>query len=1815
MRAFVAAVLMTFSATAVLAQDFGETAIPERRAAISRDVDLPGGDIASYFDTTLDACQAACLAEAQCTAFTYNQRSSSCFIKADAGAPVPFAGAISAQVVVTDPAIVTQGAGRTADLAFLEDDALTNATALARDIGRYHAADGFGVEELIRAAQQAAQANDLMGAFRFTGAALSQSDDFDLWLRYATLGRTATSADTSETNIARSRVLPAFINTYLRSRTPQEQAQALGWIATTLEAEGRGRLAIPALRLANDLVPSDGLAASLDRMIGLFGFRVAETQVDSDSATPRICVIFTEALVQAGVDYAPFVQMPEADFTVDVSDAQLCVDGVTHGNRYRVVLRPGLPAASGETLVRPVELTLYVRDRSPSVRFINRAYVLPRLGDVAIPVESVNLTEVDLTLRRLTDRNILRSMQDGFFGGPLYDWDQSYFDNTMGQVVWEGAATVEQDLNRDILTRLPLTRALEGQPAGLYVLSAAVPGADPEETPAASQWFVLSDLGLTTMSGNDGLTVSVRSLGETAAVTGAEVTLLSRANDVLGTAQTDVDGIARFDVGLTRGTGSSEPALVTVTQGDDLAFLSLTDPAFDLSDRGVDGREPAGPMDVFLATDRGAYRAGEVINLVALMRDGTAAALSGVPLTAILIRPDGVEYSRIASATDLAGGHVFALPVGATAPRGSWTIEVLADVDAPALATTQVLVEDFLPERIDFDIVVPERVALLDGIIPVSLTALYLFGPPAADLPVEGEVLLSAATSLPEWPGYVFGLYDEPFDARMESIPRDWVTGPDGAVAMDLPLPFIEGGVTQPLTATLNLRVTEGSGRPVERQTTTMVLPDQQMVAVKPLFDGVVGEGSAASFEIIGLNPDLTAAPMTLQYTVNRVDTWYQWYQLYGSWNWEPTTERTRVAQEQVVFDGTPVEVSVPVEWGQYEIVVERVDGPYAAASTSFYAGWYAPAGADPTPDLLEASMDAASYAVGDTATFRIVPRYAGTAIISVLTDRVVSLQTVQVTEGENLIALPVTADWGAGAYVTATVLRPMEVAADRNPTRALGLVYAAVDPADRQLSVVIEAPLQAAPRAPLTVAIDVQGGVPGQTAYVTLAAVDVGILNLTGFSAPDPSAYYFGQRKLGVELRDLYGRLIDGMTGAMGSVRTGGDAVAQMGTQAPPPTEELVAYFQGPVQVDAEGRATVTFDLPSFNGTVRLMAVAWSERGVGQASMDVLVRDPVVVTASVPRFMAPGDGSRLLLEIVHAEGPSGDMALSVTSDGLSLGSGVLPTSITLQDGGKATLSIPVLALDPGLHEITVTLTTPDGTVLTKVLTIPVQVNDPAIANTLRLAIAPGETFTFDDAVFAEMMPGTGTATLSVGALARLDAPGLLNILDRYPYGCTEQVTSQAMPLLYLDEVATAMGLATRDQIALRVQQSITEVLANQSATGAFGLWGPYSGDLWLDAYVTDFLSRARASGYAVPDIAWRTAVDNLTNRVNYYPDFEVGGEDIAYALMVLARESEAAVGDLRYFADERAFAFTTPLASAQLGAALAYYGDQRRADAMFGQAMTQLGALPPERGGSLWRVDYGSSRRDAAAVLALAVEVGSTAVDRDELTTRLAGAGQLISTQEAAWTLIAANALLGDLQAGDITVNGAIPQGPVVQVRAADAGLVPMAIANNGTAATDVTITVIGVPVVPEPAGGNGYAIERAYYTMDGNPVSTDKVPSGARLVAVLTVRPLGRQEGRLMVNDPLPAGFEIDNPNLIRAGDLSGLEWLETIDGAHSEVRQDRFLTAVDWYGDQPFRLAYIVRAVSPGTFRHPAASVEDMYRPQFRAHTDASVVTVTE
>ena len=1813
------------AASPLLAQ---EAPLPDRRLELLPDTDLPGGDIGKIFDTTLQSCVQACLGDENCRAVTYNQKARSCFPKGEGhGAAAPFAGALSGRVVALTPELRDLSLRRADAAPFLTADDLKAAVAQARLMPAMNPPQGAGDPRAEAAAAEAS--GDLATAARLMAGIAAGDDRAEDWTNLARLTLYTSDSDDHDASVS---IASMAANGYLRAEADAVAGRALSWLAMAFERLDRGPDALNALRLAARLSPGDDtIATALEESEARNGLRVTDTQVESEGKLPRFCAVMSRQLMR-GTDYGPYLRLPARDLTVEAQDDRLCVAGLAHGQDVELTLRAGLPSADGEKLARDVTLRGYVRDRSPEVRFPGRAYVLPASGDQRLSMVTVNADRVELRLLRISDRNLIRTMAEDMFASPLDSWQTGYFSEGMAREVWRGSAAVAkpvgQDvLNRELTTSLAIPASAGPLEPGIYIVEANVAGRDVSDTGVATQWFVISDFGISTFSGTDGLTVAVRSLQDAKPKPGAEVALVSRSNEVLARVPTDAEGIARFAPGLSLGTDGAAPALVTVTdwQGEgaeraprDMAFLSLTDPEFDLSDRGVEGQPPAPPIDLFVTTDRGAYRVGETVNATILARDAQTRALQGLPLTAVILRPDGVEQTRIKPAEAGAGGSTVNWAIPGNAPRGTWRLELRSAADGPALATARLLVEDFLPERIDFTPTLPEGAAQAGGRLDLSLTAHWLFGAPAANLPVEGQLRLSPARGLKGFEGYVFGSEDDAPPPVVQSLPAG-MTDAAGNFRAEITLPSATELGPQPVEAEVVVDIREGAGRPVERSQSRIVMPEAPVAGIRPLFEGgTVPENAGARFSLVAVGPDLKPTAQPLRWVLNRIDTEYQWYSLEGQWNWEPITTRARVTEGLAEPGENPAEIEVPVEWGEYELVVEASSGQGGPTTLKFQSGWGAPAGAgSPTPDRLQVTLDKPAYRSGDTAHVRVEALADGIGLVSVLSNRLIAMQSVSLKAGENLLDLPVTDDWGAGAYVTVSAIRPIGDAAagNRVPVRALGLAHAAIDPGERKLSASIEAPEQTTPRGTIPVVLRV-GGAAGQTVHATLAAVDQGILNLTGFAPPDPSQHYFGQRRLGVGLRDLYGRLIISSGAPDGALREGGDAMAS-NSEAPPPTEKLMSWFSGPLTIGTDGTASVDVPVGDFNGEVRMMAVVWSDGGVGQADASVLVRDPVVLTVTAPAFLAPGDRAEVGLRMTHASGPAGEMRLAVEQTG---GDAPLTTSlpsptVTLAEKAEAQVAMPIVAGDAeGRANLRLTLTTPDGTALTKEITIPVAINDPDIQRQDRLTLAPGESATLPADLTSGLMPGA-MLTAAIGPYARLDVAGALTRLARYPYGCTEQLASGAMPLLYAANLSAIEGVDGGDSGAA-VDKAITQILTRQDSNGGFGLWRADSGDLWLEAYVTDFLSRARAAGHAVPDTAFRMAIDNLRNRTNYATDpMAATAEEnaaLAYALAVLARERAATVGDLRYYADTAAQAFSTPMAAGNLGAALASYGDQQRADRMFTQGRNLLNLGGPEP--QVFRADYGTKLRDAAGLLALAAEARSQAVDQTGLTSQLAERiaatqerGGTLSTQESVWTILAAQELAQAVPPA--MLNGVALTQPVASLPDASAS-----ISNPADTPLEVTLTATGKPTVPPEAGGRGYRITRSYFTIEGEAIDPASVPLGTRMVVRVEVTPDAEGGGRLIVTDPLPAGWEIDNPNLLRAGDISALDWLEgETEAEMTEFRADRFSAALTWTSADPFRLAYIVRAVTPGSFRHPSASVEDMYRPDFRAWSNGGTVTV--
>ncbi|BCB17969.1 alpha-2-macroglobulin [Bosea sp. ANAM02] len=1728
-----------------------------------------------------------------------------------------------------------------AQKAYIRNDLLADGQRLEERLKREVAVGNRSAADAIRAGEIALGRGDARSALPQANAAIvADSTNAAGWRLMARAANAIEPRDYRERWELRERAVAAAYLAYQRSTSRNDEAASLGVLARTFEKNELWRPALTTYRLSLDLAANAALQSSYESLREKRGFRLLSNKTDSDAASPRACFEFSEALARGRVDFAPYVAISggKGDFAVSAEDRQICVDGLKHGERYAIVIRQGVPSAiPDETLLKSADYEIYVRDRTPSVRFTGKNYVLPRTGQQGIPVVSVNSGKLDLEVMRIGDRNLINSVHSEDFLSQIGSYSARQISSDKGQTVWTGTMDVKSELNQDVITAFPVTEAVGSLKPGVYVMFAKPSGGPAAAAPSddgdsyddgstrATQWFVVSDLGLTSFTGPDGVHVLARSLADARPIANAELRLIARNNEVLGTAKTDANGYARFDAGLGKGQGGNAPGLVTASLAEDYGFLDLKQTAFDLSDRGVKGRVAPAGLDAYLYTERGVYRSGETVYLTTLLRDAKGAAVTGLPLTIVVKRPDGVEYRRRQVEDQGAGGRAHSIQLVSGSATGTWRVLAYSDPKGQAIGETSFLVEDYVPERLELTLT--PKAPLLQAGEPAELdvAARYLYGAPGSELDVTGSMTIRSAeaSAIPGFKDYQVGLTDEAFEPVQSEFEESTTTDASGKATISNPVQ--QPDTNRPLEVEMTVRVGEPGGRAIARSVTLPIVPKGAAIGVKKLFrDGDLGNGQTANFDVIMATGDgKRLARPGVKWVLSKVRRNYQWFFQDGRWNYEGVKTTRRVADGEVaVAEATGAKIAAAVEWGNYRLDVTSDGNEAAETSVSFSVGYESDKTAD-TPDVLDVALDKASYADGESLQVRLSPRFAGKATLAIVTDKVADIRTVDITEGGTSASIPVKAEWGASAYLVVLAHRPMDAAAKRLPGRAIGLSWFQIGKETRTLALDLGAPKLVRPLTTLSLPVKVTGIRAGEEAYVTLAAVDIGILNLTRYESPDPSQFFFGQRQLGHDLRDLYGLLIDGMQGTRGAIRTGGDAAPQMDGEKP--TQEPLARYSGVVKVGPDGTAKIDFDLPAFNGSVRVMGVAWSAGRTGQASADVIVRDQIVAQATLPRFLAIGDQSRFHLQVDNVEGPAGAYTVDLDVKGpVLVAADATHRTMQMGAGAKTQMTIPVTAAGLGRAEFDVRVSGPNGLSTVQNLAVRVQPSAATIARRIVRAIpGNGGAITVSSDLLADLVPNSGQVSVTVSPFGSLDVPALLKALDRYPYGCTEQTVSRALPLLAVNQLASLEQLALDDKADERVVNAIERVLARQGGNGSFGLWGVGGDDLWLDAFVTDFLTRAREKQFAVPQIAFNLALDRLRNQV--VNTSEINKEEaagIAYALYVLARNGRPVMGDLRYLADNKLGDFATPLARAQIGAALSALGDRGRGRAAFGSA---LGLLQQASDDGLSRPDYGSRLRDGAGVLALIAEANGERADIGRAVsildaTRSSARYNYTSTQEQMWMVLAAQAMAKDAEGMTLTVDGAPRKGALYRTLSAEAlEARPLTIANPNAGNAQAVITVAGIPTAPEPALNQGFGLERVIYTMKGEKADPARLRQNERYVVALTVTEAAPRYGRLLLVDPVPAGLEIENANLTEGASVAGLDWLkQEVYPVHTESRDDRYVAAFERSGSKndklSYTVAYIARAVSPGRYVSPAAVIEDMYRPDRFGRTGFGAVEIT-
>jgi uncharacterized protein YfaS (alpha-2-macroglobulin family) len=1305
---------------------------------------------------------------------------------------------------------------------------------------------------------------------------------------------------------------------------------------------------------------------------------------------------------------------------------------------------------------------------------------------------------------------------------------------------------------------------------------------------------------------------------------------VAKDGETLGTSHTDGSGRASFPHALLIGEGSSAAKMIMAygPQGD-LAVLDMDRSPLDLSKQNVEGREGAGALggrvaadavDGFLYSDRGIYRPGERVHLSALARDRAAHTVNDRKGYLLVKRPSGVEFKRFAFASTAGGAVLADIDLPASAPRGRWTAELHIDgFEAPA-GSLSFSVEDFAPQRLAVAADGQSQTPVAAGETrAVSVTARFLYGAIGSGLKTEGEARLRVDPApFPRYEGYSWGDEVRPFEEKAVELGS---TQTDGAGRAGLAFAASSAGDTaDPLVAAVTASVFEPGGRPVRQG---LALD----VRTRPLYLGVkvdAGDAAGDRAPIVGLDTIAVdalgrrIAARGVAYSLIS-ETWrYDWFQQDGKWQWRRTSHDVVVTRGVMdVAQGAPARLTRRLGWGDYRL---ELIGPGGARTvTRFSSGWGGSSQDVEAPDQVRLSAGSKNYSQGETVAVNIKGPYGGEAQVAVATDRVIDFKTVTIGAAGGVVRLKTSAAWGGGAYVMVTIIQPRDPAATPMPRRALGVIYVPLDPKGRKLTVAIGAPSKIDSHAPVTVPLRVAGLALGQRAFVTVAAVDEGILALTKFESPDPAKWYFGKRALTVDYRDDYGRLLDANLGAPANVNFGGDELGSQGLTVTP--IKTVALWSGVVRTGLDGRVTVTLPAGEFNGQLRLMAVVWTDTAVGSASQAMTVREPVIADLDLPRFLAPGDKPVATLELHNLEGRVGDYTVLTSATNALWATAKQVFHLIL--GQRIAQHVAFAAPNQtGIGKVGFQVTGP-GFSTAKSYDIQTRLGWGPVTRVTTALQRPGEAFTPPAALLAGLAAGRVDMQVSYSPFQGFDPAAVALALSRYPYGCTEQLVSTAYPLVYADDISG--NAAERQALA----DAVGKLLDRQSLDGAFGLWrvGDGEADAWLGAYATDFLVEARAHGAPVSDEAIGRALAAMRQisrpagfaSVSYrltYEDGWAGDKEAskaatermrsrasAYALYVLAKAGHGDLPRLRWWHDVQMKSEASPLAMAQVGAGLAAMGDHARARSALRQAASALGYKDQQD----W---YQSPLRDLAAVIALAYEAQEIDIARG-LQGRLAGAVRdpdSLNTQEQARLLQAAHFMLRAAGPMRITATGVVPLSPAGGApRWAVGRLAAARFVNSGTGALWRTVTVRGTPLASPQASANGLSIGKTLFTISGAPVSLDHIRQGDRVIVRLTGQSRQGRTLPLVVDDALPAGFEIEttlSPGDVESGPYKFLGKLSVADV--QESRDDRYVAALSVAGNQAFGLAYVIRAVTPGDFFLPGVQAADMYHPGVSGRT---------
>lgn len=1556
----------------------------------------------------------------------------------------------------------------------------------------------------------------------------------------------------------------------------------------------------------------------------------------------QLRIVFSDKL-RKDRDYQGYLNIkPGLDYEVTVDNNSLLITGkLRPREKYNIELFPGIESIFGQRLgdIKDYTLEVEIVDRNPAVEFVNPGFFLTSAKDKKINFRTMNVERLRLQVKKVREEKFIYFFEDNPYRPTFYSYDNydRYQFRHYGEIIEDKFLEIGDERNKWIQSQLDLSNVITDEDSALYIIQLAF---DENQALYFSEnltgWYrsdylyqngravkhlLLSDIGITAKELGGELYVFLTDLLSTEPLARTIVELKNAEGELLDSGYSNESGLALLKTEQTA-------KYIEVKSGDKYAIMNLNSSVMNNSLFDIGGIQVQDGVNAFIYTERGVYRPGDEINISAIVRNEDNTFPANHPVTLKLYNPRGnlVSEKLITEAED--GFYSFKFSTEKNALTGNW--QGVLEIGNRSFSQL-IRLEEVVPYRIRVNIdTEEEHLSREDQIIDFSISSEYLFGAAANGLESEATVAVEPyEISFPGYSNFEFG--NESIDfSKIESNIFKEKLDEEGRVDLSWDIPELSN-IPSALRLVIDTKVYESGGRSVPSRKVLPLEHYDSYVGIMELERPESSIGEEVNFNIVHLSSTGEPIPeKELEYNI---------YQMRKYWWWEYSNQndfrRHYKSNEMVdlVETGT---LSTNKEGLAYlehklndygEILLEVRDPEGGHQVGYFFRSYYwGDSGQESSADVVNLKLDKKEYLPGEIALVSLNTPAKGRALITVEKgEEILYKEWQEITDTESTFQLEVKEEYLPNSYISVIVYQPYGELENDLPLRVYGIIPLHVASEGTQLDLDLELPEEIRPEEELTVKIQTRDRRP---ANFTIAVVDEGLLDITGFETPDPWDYFFSKQRLLSKTFDNFSDIIDLSHGYIYQQFSIGGEVAEeekeftyqqkQALAGDADRFEAVSLFEGPVKTDENGYTEVTFQIPNYIGSIRVMVVAADRGNYGSAEGRVEVKSPLMVLPTLPRILGPLDRIRIPVTVFAMEENLGEVRVKIDLTGPARIIGDNEQLLEFTETGDKEIFFEMAAEDMvGTIDIKISALAEKSAYESKdEIELAVRAYNPYIYTSIEEILDIGEEGEF--LVPEEGVVGTSTARLTVSSVRGLNINHRLNWLLRYPYGCVEQTASTVFPLLYLPEFYDF----TKEELK-EIDENINNVIAGlvefQLSNGGFSYW-PNDNivNQWGTNYVGHFLLEARKKGYYIPE-------DIINNWLKYQEEAARGNQGNilirAYRLYLLALAENPLISSMNYLRESELELMKNP-EKFYLAAAyhLSGYGDI--AEEILAGAKLEVEDYIE------FSENFGSTLRDKAIILDLLTVVGdySRALP---LYNEIAGAlstPRWYSTQTTAYSLLSMSRYLTEVASvEDISGELSLADGETIQFQLEDLmEVIPIEdnfakeikFQNSSEIPLYLSLEWEGIPLREdlEPEQRE-LLLKTDYYDKDGYKIEIDQVKQGESFYILYRV---GQEKNddinELALVQVLPAGWEIENLRLM-GGELP--EWSNNYNlnqEKYLDIRDDRIMWFFDMQGYvHSYDFMVQVNPVTVGKFYLPPTLVEAMYNNDYKVTTEGRKVEV--